>query len=285
MCDCDKENCDPVIEWRSGTEVCRNCGVVMQSRMIDESGGRYMESVHYSNSYDPYSNTNYGKTTFDVNRVSLKTKNIAEASEMPRIVWQGYASMQNISAANKYPSMVVDQAKEIFNDMHAVTGGRACKLEHMVASSLFFAFKINDIARTDKEIARVADIDIRDLSASNRRFLNELKDKVYYSKMATATNPNNLLIRCTDRLDTTRKDKALVIKNAADIMERVKASEVLEGKTPGTICATSMWLSLERSYARAPKPVTKQSVAEACGIKLMTLNKSLQLLIDNRVQY
>ena len=285
MCDCDKENSDPVVEWSTGSEICRRCGVVMNTCLVDETGGLYMDSVIHS-VYDPFTQSNHQSVTVvGGGRVSKRIRQISESNDIPGYVRNGYIFISNVAAANKYTTIIEEQTKELFCDMYRITqGGKACKMENNAASSFYFAFKINNLSRTVEEISRATGVDLKDMSATNKRFMNELQQKPYYAKMTNAMNPDNLILRFKDNLKTSDANKRIIAKTTMDVMQKIVDSSILEGKTPNTICATSMWLAVTRAF-KSGKPVNKEQVAEACDIKPITLNKSVKLVIQSNVPY
>jgi transcription initiation factor TFIIIB Brf1 subunit/transcription initiation factor TFIIB len=255
----------------------------MEIGMLDESGGLYMDSVNHS-VQDPFSECiRPFATVINAKGVSKRVMQISESTELPMYIQRGYAKIAFVASANKYATIIVDQTKEIFCDIYHITNGKACKVDHLVASSFYFAFKINDLSRTIEEICRATGVDTKDMSVTNRRFLNELKSKQYYHKMANVMDPKDLILRFKDNLTTTNEHKVKIAKATRDIMDKIAASTVLEGKTPNTICATSMWLAVTNAFKDAVKPVTKEEVAAACHIKLITLNKSLKIVSHHRV--
>ena len=66
-------------------------------------------------------------------------------------------------------------------------------------------------------------------------------------------------------------ERMKLFKRATEIFDVVKSKDLLEGRTPETVCSAVLYRACELENIK----VTKKMIHTACGVSNVTLNKAL----------
>ena len=154
----------------------------------------------------------------------------------------------------------------------------------VAACALYFGCKSDPDAtyrnaRTIKEIASHCRVGVQDCADTAKSFKTLLAGKPYAPQLYMTVTAENVLMRAlasmypplTSTPESLAK-KQTVVRAARRIFGVVKDKDLLEGRTPETVCSAVLYLAFEESGVRA----SKKDVYTACAVSNVTLNKALQ---------
>jgi transcription initiation factor TFIIIB Brf1 subunit/transcription initiation factor TFIIB len=154
----------------------------------------------------------------------------------------------------------------------------------VAACALYFGCKSDPDAtyrnaRTIKEIASHCRVGVQDCADVAKSFKALLAGKSYAPQLYMTVTAIDVLMRAmasmypplTSTPETLAK-KATVVRAAHRIFGVVKDKDLLEGRTPETVCSAVLYLAFEETGVRA----SKKEVYTACAVSNVTLNKALQ---------
>jgi transcription initiation factor TFIIIB Brf1 subunit/transcription initiation factor TFIIB len=146
------------------------------------------------------------------------------------------------------------------------------------ACALYFGCKAHErvgdrYPRSIKEISGQCDVPLQECTDLLKSYKHFLADKPYIKLLFTTVSGDGLLQRAINGLPpfTDAKERMRLIKRASDIFAIVKTKDLLEGRTPETVCSAVLYHACELEGIN----VTKKTIHTACGVSNVTLNKAL----------
>lgn len=280
-CDCAcQEDQQLIDDSRSGDTVCMMCACVVEAHMMDqrpewyddinsraEKPGRYDMFLGISGSIVPPSKKRYTDPDEHKNtRLGLKQI-------------EAHAVILGLDADHQ----ICMSAKGFYTDYAAARKHKSRTIRELerpaaAACALYFGCKAHErpgdrYPRSIKEIASQCSVMLQECTDLLKSYKQLLSDKPYIKLFFTTVSGDGLLQRAINGLpafsDSTERSR--LIKRAMSIFETVRSKDLLEGRTPETVCSAVLFLACELEGIK----VTKKMIHTACGVCNVTLNKAL----------
>lgn len=274
-CDCGAN--DLITDYRAGDVVCRACGTVVESHIIDESPERYSEAAGPRAEIMSPADALLPDQHVFLDRTNMLPKRVlmANANQFT-VVREGFKLIDAV-AGNLFSQPIIDSAKRAYRDVREFvkhipsTTSRA-----YAAGSLYVACKMEGVARSEKEIAAMCAVDKTMLTVVCKTFKKHLANKPYGRQLFVGVRGSDLLNRAIDRLGLERKVAMAVKRTAADLDAFATKSRVFEGKTPASACAGVVAVSLHNCCV----DVAPEIVCSACNVAAATLARLVEMLVE-----
>lgn len=254
----DKSDCDcPVgeqdIVCTNFEHVCRNCGRVVVSHIIDES-----------------------PEWFDSENARANWKDLSENGSYPmhKSLREALTVVKNFAHTMRLSSVVCAKATELYVKFYDATSQqRRCLLydDRIVSAAccLYFACKMGGAPRSVREISRACRVAEPSCVSMMKQIKQTLPDM---RELFITVSAADLLTRSLQELSLTSTQFNAVLKTCHRLHHNIGAT--LEGKTPECVCAVCIYWSL---VVHGIKETTK-NIAMACMISPMTLSKTTPLV-------
>jgi hypothetical protein len=266
MCDC--ETSDPVTDYASGTEVCRGCGVVLDSVVFSEQREWFEDrNCRAGAPTEPFlSAPSHFLATGAVSRRVLA----AASADPERLLRDGFGAIVKqagymFQAAD---SLVVLRAKELFRDVHAVKTVRSDTRDAYAAAALYYGYKMEKCPRELKTLQDKTGVGSRQLNAAVDAFKVLLEGKPYHRELFATVYAGDLINAYGDRVPVSDADKRLLKKTAHDL-DAALAGRLDTGRRPATVVSGMLAVAARRVGLVIPKKV----LLAACGVCQQTLDR------------
>ena len=123
-----------------------------------------------------------------------------------RAILSIFENLNIIASNNNINSMIVDQAKKIYKDIRDIKISRGINRDALVATCLMASLNINNVSRSQKEIAEIFNINQSHITQGRKKLLelnNYIKNNLIYS--INITTPENFIPRFCSSLDIEDK--------------------------------------------------------------------------------
>ncbi len=269
-----------------GEVICRDCGLVLEEKMIDfsqewrefdseggESKRRAGAPMTYTQ-YDQGLGTEVGQKT-DLFQLGSKDRNkffrlrkwqyrISTAIE--RNLKLALAELKRVSSYLKLPKMVEEESARIYT--LAVQRGlvRGRSMESVVAGSLYAACRRHDVPRTLDELSEASGIDKKEIGRTYRFITRELGIKILPS------NPSDYIARFASSLKLSPEAQS----HAVEILDIAQKQELTSGRGPTGIAAAALYVA---ALIHGEKR-TQREVADVAGVTEVTIRNRYKELLD-----
>ena len=269
-----------------GETICRDCGLVLEDKMIDfsqewrefdseqgESKRRAGAPMTYTQ-YDQGLGTEVGQKT-DLFQLGSKDRNkffrlrkwqyrISTAIE--RNLKLALAELKRVSSYLKLPKMVEEESARIYT--LAVQRGlvRGRSMESVVAGSLYAACRRHDVPRTLDELSEASGIEKKEIGRTYRFITRELGIKILPS------NPADYIARFASSLKLSPEAQS----HAVEILDIAQKQELTSGRGPTGIAAAALYVA---ALIHGEKR-TQREVADVAGVTEVTIRNRYKELLD-----
>jgi len=269
-----------------GETICRDCGLVLEDKMIDfsqewrefdseqgESKRRAGAPMTYTQ-YDQGLGTEVGQKT-DLFQLGSKDRNkffrlrkwqyrISTAIE--RNLKLALAELKRVSSYLKLPKMVEEESARIYT--LAVQRGlvRGRSMESVVAGSLYAACRRHDVPRTLDELSEASGIEKKEIGRTYRFITRELGIKILPS------NPADYIARFASSLKLSPEAQS----HAVEILDIAQREELTSGRGPTGIAAAALYVA---ALIHGEKR-TQREVADVAGVTEVTIRNRYKELLD-----
>lgn len=269
-----------------GETICRDCGLVIEDRMVDfsqewrdfeDEGG-----VSKRRTGAPASETQFDKgigtevgTTADFYKLGsdrerdkffrLRKWNIRISTAIERNLKVALAELKRVSSYLKLPKSVEEEAARIYR--LAVQKGlvRGRSMESVVAGALYAACRRHEIPRTLDEMGEASGIEKKEIGRTYRFVTRELNISIKPS------NPADYIPRFASALKLSPESQS----KAVEILEMAREIELTSGRGPTGIAAAALYVaSLWHGEKR-----TQREVADVAGVTEVTIRNRYKELI------
>lgn len=265
----DKSDCDcPVgeqdIVCTNFEHVCRNCGRVVVSHIIDESPEWFESENARANWSDMY----YSHAS-------------EQGHPMHKSLKEALTIVKNFAQTMRLSSIVCTKATELYIKFYEATVQQHRRLMYddrivSAACCLYFACKMAGASRSVREISRACRVAEPSCVSMMKQIKQTLPD---IRELFITVTAADLLTRSLQELSLTSAQFHAVLKTCHRVHHDIGCS--LEGKTPECVCAVCIYWSL---VVHGITETTK-NIAMACMISPMTLSKTIPLVNFQRDDY
>lgn len=264
------------INKERGEIVCRDCGLVIEERMIDfsqewrefendqEKRRRTGAPLSYSR-YDQGMGTDVGQKG-DIFQLKGKGMNkffrlrkwqyrISTAIE--RNLKLALAELKRVASYLKLPKSVEEEASRVYT--MAVQRGlvRGRSMESVVAGALYAACRRHEVPRTLDELSEASGVDKKEVGRTYRFITRELGIRILPS------NPVDYIPRFASALKLTAETQS----KSVEILELAENSELTSGRGPTGIAAASLYVAALLNNEKR----TQREVADVAGVTEVTI--------------
>jgi len=278
---CNKNNL--IKELHCGYIVCSDCGTINIEHIID--------STPEWKSFDNDSTRNTGRCGQIVNQLLPKSSigTNVQAYGRIRIIHQWNAmpykerSLNNIfknfkviCQRNNIPKKIEDDAKIMYRMIsekkhkdgknkgkYVIT--RGANRESIIAASIFYACRRNNITRSPKEIGKIFNLTEIDVNRGIKNFLKMIDMDFKNNDLGTST-PNDFIKRKCDEMNINHE----YTKKAIQIAKNIEELNISSSHTSYSLAAASILL-MTQIYGL--KGITKKKISEHFEITDVTMNK------------
>ncbi len=270
-----------------GETICRDCGLVLEDRIIDtspewrsfeddggESNRRRTGAPSSQTQFDQGLGTEVGTASdfykLDSDRerdkfFRLRKWNIRISTAIERNLKVALAELKRVSSFLKLPKTVEEEAARIYR--LAVQKGlvRGRSMESVVAGALYAACRRHEVPRTLDEMGEASGIEKKEIGRTYRFVTRELEISIRPS------NPADYIPRFASALKLTAETQS----KAVDILELARDIELTSGRGPTGIAAAALYVS---SLIHGEKR-TQREVADVAGVTEVTIRNRYKELI------
>ncbi len=274
-----------LFQKEKGEAICRDCGLVIEEKMIDfgqewrefsdeESKRRRTGAPMTFTKYDKGLGTDIGQKG-EIYQLSAKGKNkyfrlrkwqhrISTAIE--RNLKLALAELKRVSSYLKLPKSVEEEAARIYHS--AVQRGlvRGRSMESVVAGALYAACRRHEVPRTLDELSEASGMDKKEVGRTYRFITRELGIKILPS------NPVDYLPRFVSALKLSAKTQS----KAVDILNDARKAELTSGRGPTGIAAASLYVAALINNEKR----TQREVADVAGVTEVTIRNRYKELLN-----
>jgi len=261
-----------------GENVCRQCGLVVNERILDisHSGKRAFtkqEKEKRARTGSPISILlpDMGLSTI-IDKSSIKSPDLKRAAKWnSRMTWDkrnmliATTELKRIGSNLNLPSHIKKSAIRLYIEAFKKKLLRGRSINGMVAACLYFACRKNNIPRTLQEILDETSVSAKNVRRCYRTLIRELKLK------APSTNPVTLIPRFIAELALNTDDEKTTIK----ILKTFTANFSISGKDPKGLCAGALYLVCKARKKR----VSQKEIANLVGVTEVTLRSRYKEII------
>jgi transcription initiation factor TFIIB len=283
-CECGSENL--FINREKGEITCRDCGLVVEDKMIDygqewrdfedsgvESKRRTGAPMTFTQ-FDQGLGTSLGQNA-DLSKLNSKTRfkfirlkkwqdRVGTAIE--RNLKLSLAELKRLSSYLKISKSVEEEAAMIYRQ--AVQKGlvRGRSMESVVACTLYAACRRHEVPRTLDELSEASGIEKKEVGRTYRFIARELGISILPS------NPIDYIARFSSSLKLNPETQS----KAVEILETAQKKELTSGKGPTGIAAAALYVSTLMNGEKR----TQREVADVAGVTEVTIRNRYKELLD-----
>ena len=189
-----------------------------------------------------------------------------------RAILSIFENLNIIASNNNINSMIVDQAKKIYKDIRDIKISRGINRDALVATCLMASLNINNVSRSQKEIAEIFNINQSHITQGRKKLLelnNYIKNNLIYS--INITTPENFIPRFCSSLDIEQK----YIDLMKLICKKVQKLPDISENTPPAIASGIIYFICYLCKLN----VSKKNISDICKISEVTINKCFKKLL------
>ena len=271
-------------DFSAGQIACSNCALVLDDRIIDESS-----------EWRNFSCDNPGQNQNDPNRVgsainifldeSLNSTIIATKNNNStlskwrnrslggsnRSLQRGFRRLDELASKIGLANAIVDRSKDNLKKVEETKKLKGRSLDAAIAVIFFFACRESQASRGIKDIVQDLQLDRKEV---NRTF-SALK------KILSVPETNGIKENITElvrKYGFNLEVEPVVIDVARQIVEKVCDAEIVVGRSPATIAATALYLTIK--LLKKPS-TTKKMISEISKVAENTINTSYSIYKEN----
>ncbi len=266
-----------MINKDKGEVICRDCGLVIEERMIDfgqewsEFDSEQSEKRRRTGAPMTYTRYDRGLGT-DIGQkgdiFKLQGKGMSKFFRLRK--WQyristaiernlklALAELKRVASYLKLPKSVEEEASRIYT--MAVQRGlvRGRSMESVVAGALYAACRRHEVPRTLDELSEASSIDKKEVGRTYRFVTRELGIRILPS------NPVDYIPRFASALKLNPETQS----KAVEILEMAENSELTSGRGPTGIAAASLYVAALLNNEKR----TQREVADVAGVTEVTI--------------
>lgn len=271
-----------------GEVICRDCGLVVEDKMIDfgqewrdfddsgsaDSSQRRTGAPITATQFDGGLGTEIGQRgeifsldTKDRNRfLRLRKWQYRISTAIERNLKLALAELKRVSSYLKLPKSVEEEAARIYTS--AVQKGlvRGRSMESVVAGALYAACRRHEVPRTLDELSESSSIEKKEIGRTYRFITRELGISILPS------NPSDYIARFASSLTLSPE----VQSKSVEILEEAQKADLTSGRGPTGIAAAALYVA---ALIHGEKR-TQREVADVAGVTEVTIRNRYKELLD-----
>ncbi|GAM27124.1 hypothetical protein SAMD00019534_102990 [Acytostelium subglobosum LB1] len=283
---CKNPDPDIVEDYARGDLICRECGVVIGDRIVDEHSEWRTFSNSESTGSDPNRvggptnpllsdsglSTVIGKGNSKDSGALSRMQNRGALASGDRTLLNGFKEISRMGDHMGLPQMVMDTANELYKQMEDKKSLKGRSADGFLAASLYIACRLKGITRTFKEICALSNnVSKKDLNRCYKLMKESLSTKVNLQAIST----EDFMTRFCVNLQLPKE-----IKQAAEHVSRT-ATElgIVAGKNPISVAAASIYMVSQLSENDKR---TQKTISDITGVSEVTIRNAYKDLYPKR---
>lgn len=279
ICLCPDGICEEYEDWKNGCVICYNCGLVLESKIVDcsaewrnfdsEDGGPNNKS---KDRCGPAANSLFPKSELrTIISGSGKLAKMNMWNSMPyeeKVLWDVMNLMKNKTAgASGITSTIVNVSLHLFKQLTKKDEDGKKEIHRgqvrngLIAVCLYQACKTMNMDRTLADIAGIMDIPVK-IIVKCRKLYAEMTQG---NKNMKTTTPKDLVTRFINKLDIPYKTNGVCCK----IITELENLNIVKQNTPQSIAAGVLFFVCQEMSII----VDKYMMLEVCGVSSATTTK------------
>lgn len=189
-----------------------------------------------------------------------------------RAILSIFENLNIVGLNNNINSMIVEDAKKIYKDIRDIKICRGINRDALVATCLMTSLNINNVSRSQKEIAEIFDINQTHITQARKKLLelnNYIKNDLVYN--INITTPENFIPRFCSSLNI--EEKYILLMKL--ICKKVQKLPDISENTPPAIASGIIYLICYLCKLN----LTKKNISDICKISEVTINKCFKKLL------
>jgi len=226
--------------------VCNNCGLVVESRIIDEasewrnfsseSGGSGSDPNRVGGPLNPLLG-DYGLSTViggaPVNGALARWSQRNNLSSNDKTLVRAYAQIRDMAVLMNLPTKVQDKACEIFKFVDEKKSLKGKGMTEVIAAIIYIASKNAGLPRNPKEISQHANIKKKHLGRCYKAIKQVLPDQ-----LNTSSKPSDWVESFCNRLNLPHS----IIRAVKALTDKSSEMEIMTGKNPRTVAGAAIYM-------------------------------------------
>ncbi|MHA1201863.1 MAG: transcription initiation factor IIB [Candidatus Heimdallarchaeaceae archaeon] len=281
---------DVILDETRGEHICRNCGTVVQEKLIDDgpewraftaeerSKRSRVGSPTTITIHDKGLSTQIGWEDRDVYGKKLSPKRRAQIyrlrkwqirtrvhSSIDRNLAYAMSELDRLSSQLGIPRSVNETAANIYRKAIEKRLIRGRSIEAMIGATAYAGARIRRVPRTLDEIARHSRISKKELGRCYRLIIRELDIKI------PLANPTDYIVRFAAELRLSGR----TARKAVELLKRAKEHNLTAGKDPTGLAAASIYIAGITEGERR----TQREIAETATVTEVTVRNRYKELV------
>lgn len=189
-----------------------------------------------------------------------------------RAILSIFENLNIIGLNNNINPMIVEDAKKIYKDIRDIKICRGINRDALVATCLMTSLNINNVSRSQKEIAEIFNINQTHITQARKKLLelnNYIKKDLVYN--INITTPENFIPRFCSFLNI--EEKYILLMKL--ICKKVQKLPDISENTPPAIASGIIYLICYLCKL----DITKKHISNICKISEVTINKCFKKLL------
>jgi transcription initiation factor TFIIB len=272
-----------VLDSQSGELICSNCGYVVKEKIEDtgpewrssskDEGGKDesraglptsiashdmgLSTIIGSGNRDSTGRPLTGSMRTTVDRLRTWDRRSQMHESADRNMGKAFVQLRTFADKLSLPEEIVERAAYIYRK--ALERGliRGRSITEMIAASLYAACRDSEIPRTLKDVAKVANINRKDLARSYRLLIREMDIKM------PVPDPAKSVAKIASRVEAGEKTR----RRALEILAKARQLGVAAGKDPVGLAASALYVASTLSG----EDKTQRDIAQAAGVTEVTI--------------
>jgi transcription initiation factor TFIIB len=273
-----------------GEVICKDCGLVIEEKMIDfsqewrefedkaSSRRRAGQPMSYTK-YDRGLGTSIGQTG-DIYQLGGKARDkffrlrkwqYRVSTAIERNLKLALAELKRVSSFLKLPKSVEEESARIYT--MAVQRGlvRGRSMESVVAGALYAACRLQEVPRTLDELSEASGIEKKEVGRTYRFITRELQIRILPSDSV------DYLPRFVSALRLSPNTQS----KAVEILQKAQKAELTSGRGPTGIAAAALYVAALLNNEKR----TQREVADVAGVTEVTIrNRYKELLKELKLK-
>ncbi|EGC38858.1 hypothetical protein DICPUDRAFT_53091 [Dictyostelium purpureum] len=283
---CRVNDPDIIEDYAKGDLICRECGVVVGDRIVDEHSEWRTFSNSESTGADPNRvggpinpllrdsalSTTIGKGSRDSSSLN-RLQNKSALGTGDRNLLAAFKEIGRMADHMNLPQTVQDRANELFRFMDDKKSTKGRSVDGMVAAALYIACRQEHLSRTFKEIAALTNVPKKEISRCYKIMKETFSSVLNLQTISTED--------FTSRFCSTLKLPIEVKKISEHVSKTAMDMGIVAGKSPISVTAASIYM-VSQLLPNPQDKRTQKQIAEISGVSDVTIRNAYKDLYAKR---
>jgi len=190
-----------------------------------------------------------------------------------RSLWTVYSNIQTRAEMGGISNLLITDAKSIYKQLSEVSISRGANRKGLIAACVYISCKRNNVPRSAKEIAKMFDLKVSQLTKGAKKLMNILNaNKININNThREITAPVDFVERFCSELDFNNE----YIMLCKQLANRTSNLGIVESNTPPSIASGCIFLLISLLGLN----ISKKTISQVCKISEVTIGKCYKKLL------